>query len=276
METLPGIHSVSTSLDTIHGGQPAPNVFLIIGNDSAAFIDSGYDRPEEIRDYLNYWKKQNSPKISGIVITHRHLDHMGGASGIRQETNGPIVCHILEKEALDEGLKDSPVNSTVKDGDSLDLGGLTLEFVHSPGHTLGSLCVYIPERKVLFAGDNILGIGPTVVLPEHGDMDSYIKTMRKLLTYKIDAIYPGHGPTVTDPKAKIEGLIKHRLEREKQILSLITKGRCTLDDLFDTIYSDLPPVLHQMAKSQIQSHIIKLENENKVITVSNLTYDLKH
>ena len=258
MEMLPGIHSVATALDPIHGGQPAPNVFLIIGSTSAAFIDSGYDRPEEIRDYLNYWNKQDSPKISGIVITHRHIDHAGGASGIRQGTNGAIICHVLEKEAIDEQLKSAPVDTTVKDSDSLDLGGLTLQFIHSPGHTLGSLCVYIPERKVLFAGDNILGIGPTVILPEHGDMDSYIKTMRKLLTYKIDAIYPGHGPTVTDPKAKIEGLIQHRLEREEQILSLISKGRCTLDYLFTHIYTDLAPVLHQMAKSQIQSHIIKL------------------
>ncbi|MCH7626810.1 MAG: MBL fold metallo-hydrolase [Chloroflexi bacterium] len=265
MEIAPGVELITVNeTEYMDGFTHTPNVYFIQGSEGVAFIDTAFGKDEEQQAYLELWKSRGSPSVKAIILTHRHGDHIGGAARLHESTGGPIHAGKVEVEAIDAELEGAGVSVPVGDGDVLELGGATLEFIHTPGHTLGSTCVFLREQGVLFTGDMILGSSTTVISPDHGDMADYIDSMRKLLPYDARLIAPGHGPMVHDPEAKIRDLIDHRLEREGQIVALLGDGKNTIDEMFSAIYPALHAGLHNTAKSQIRAHLNKLEKDGKV------------
>lgn len=261
---------IATNVDRVTVGQGAfvgvyaPNMYLVTGDKRAVVIDTAYGKDDEVQALLESWESHGKPELAGIVLTHRHGDHIGGAIRLQDSTGAAVICSTTEEAPIREALKGAPKVKTVGDGETLDLGGTTLEFIDVPGHTVGSICIYMREERVLFTGDTILGVGSTVVSPDHGDMTSYMASLGKLLNYDSRIICPGHGPVINEPRAKIQELIKHRLDREAQILDLVQHGRSTIVDLFESIYTELDKRLHDTARSQIRSHLRKLEREGKV------------
>ncbi|PZC42196.1 MAG: Glyoxylase, beta-lactamase superfamily II [Chloroflexi bacterium] len=251
-----------------YGGVYPPNVFLVSGKNKSVFIDTAHGKPEEIQKHLSVWESEGKPEIAGIILTHRHGDHIGGAAELSKHIGAPVISTAVEKAAI-ENESSAVVNITPGDGEILQLGNSTLEIIHTPGHTMGSLCVYLQEDKVLFTGDNILGLGTTVISPNEGDMASYIGSLQKMLNYNIETICPGHGPEIDTPNEKIHELIEHRHQRERQMLELITAGQDSMEHIFGAIYKDIHPGLHNTAKRQIQAHINKLINEKRIEQAGN-------
>lgn len=197
MEIASNVHKVTI-------GKPV-NAYLVTG-ERAAFIDSGHDDENEIEALLGLWDKVGKPEVSAIVATHRHADHAGGVNKLAKATKGVIISTPIEKAHVEMHVPGTRVDHTVTDGETLDLGGVTLEFVHTPGHTLGSMSVYYREQRVLFAGDTIRTSEPFHLDsdPSVGDMGLHLESLRKLLTYDIRIIAPGHGPNVDNGHAFIE------------------------------------------------------------------------
>jgi hydroxyacylglutathione hydrolase len=148
--------------------------------------------------------------VKQIVITHGHIDHIGGAMKLKAATGAPILMNegdleqipMLEIQAAWIGVAPPPatkVDSLLKDAAKLRVGGLEATAIHTPGHTEGSSCLYFPAEKKLIAGDTLFAgsIGRTD-LPG-GSFEKIIDSLRsRLLALPDDTlVIPGHGPATT-------------------------------------------------------------------------------
>jgi glyoxylase-like metal-dependent hydrolase (beta-lactamase superfamily II) len=293
-EVTPHVYSLPVQLDWFPQPFP-PNVHLIVDGEEGALIDAGFPDEESIGKRLESLRSLPGLKLRYIVITHHHFDHASGARKLREATGARIVMHkdeapLLQRAASEEVPSDVEVpperrefaervqqwrreaaeaapDELVEDGDTLRVGALSLRLVHTPGHTAGHLSPFLEDERVLFAGDNVLGLGTTAVPPPpHGDMALYVQSLGKMQALNASLMCCGHGPAVKEPDRKLQELIDHRRQREEQILSLARGGRDTVGGIVRAIYPELDRRLLGMAQSQVLSHLSKLEREGKVRT----------
>jgi hydroxyacylglutathione hydrolase len=180
----------------------------IVGDEKtheAMVIDPG-DQIEGILDIL----RQEKLTLKQIVITHAHIDHVGGAMKLKAATGAPILMNqndyallkMLDLQAAWVGMRpagDVQVDEAIGQGRVLKIGEVSSNVIHTPGHTEGSICVYFPAEKKLIAGDTLFAgsIGRTD-LPG----GSMAKIMRSLHTQVLalpdeTEVVPGHGPVTT-------------------------------------------------------------------------------
>jgi glyoxylase-like metal-dependent hydrolase (beta-lactamase superfamily II) len=263
MEIAPGIHHIVTGLQHATG---VTNTYLIAGTQGAVFVDPGWNRPGECAARIAYWEKLGKPRLLGIAVTHRHTPHWENAPGIQKACGSPpIIASFAEKAEIEARMQGAKVDKPVRDGETLSLGNLTLEFIDAPGHTYGSMAVFIRASRALFTGDNVMGSGSSVVNPGEGEISLYLQTMEKFLRYDPAVIYPGQGPVVTDPRGKINALIQHRKEREQQIVALLQQAPSSVEHIALTLYAGVKAGVQHLARNQVKSHLIKLEKEGKVV-----------
>jgi glyoxylase-like metal-dependent hydrolase (beta-lactamase superfamily II) len=180
----------------------------VIGDEDsreAIVIDPG-DDIETILEVL----QKHSLRVTQIIVTHAHIDHVGGAVKLKQLTNAPILLNenddallrMLDVQASWLGMRDPghvEVDETPHDGDKIRWGALEATVIHTPGHTQGSICLLISREKTLIAGDTLFqgSIGRTD-LPG-GSYEKIIRSIhQKLLVLPSDTfVVPGHGPTTT-------------------------------------------------------------------------------
>jgi hydroxyacylglutathione hydrolase len=180
----------------------------IIGDEQtheAMVIDPG-DQIEGILEIL----RQERLTLKQIVITHAHIDHVGGAMKLKAATGAPILMNqndyallkMLDMQAAWVGMRppgDVQVDETVSQGRVLKIGEISSNVIHTPGHTEGSICLYFPEEKKLIAGDTLFAgsIGRTD-LPG-GSMDKIMRSLHTQVLALPDEteVVPGHGPITT-------------------------------------------------------------------------------
>jgi hydroxyacylglutathione hydrolase len=180
----------------------------IIGDEQsheAMVIDPG-DQIEEILAIL----RQQNLSLKYIVVTHAHIDHVGGAMKLKAATGAPILLNqndlallkMLDVQATWIGMRPPGqvhVDESIADGQSLKIGNINSTVIETPGHTEGSICLLFPEEKKLIAGDTLFAgsIGRTD-LPG-GSFDKIIRSLRtRLLALPDDIeVVPGHGPLTT-------------------------------------------------------------------------------
>jgi len=180
----------------------------IVGDETsreAMVIDPG-DEIEEITALL----RKHNLQVKQIVITHAHIDHVGGAMKLRALTGAPILLNqndyallkMLDVQAAWIGMPTPgkvEIASSVGDGDALSVGDISAGVIHTPGHTEGSVCLYFPTEKMLIAGDTLFAgsIGRTD-LPG-GSFEKIMRSLhgRVLALPDETLVIPGHGPSTT-------------------------------------------------------------------------------
>ena len=175
----------------------------------------------------------------------------------------------------------TPVHD-LADGDTLPITAegveVVLRVVHTPGHTPDSLCLHYPPDRALFTADTVLGHGSAVF----EDLGAYMASLRKMIDYcraeggapTYDTVYPGHGPVVSDGLAKIEMYLKHRVEREEQIVQVLERPAVqeegkglAVEDIVATIYAKYPKELWGPAAHSVGLHLKKLQDDGRVENV---------
>jgi glyoxylase-like metal-dependent hydrolase (beta-lactamase superfamily II) len=230
----------------------------VVGKESVVVIDVALSADSNLDGIIEQVEAMGAKKIEKILITHIHSDHCAGAVALRKRSGAKLGIHRSRKGYL--GGEDFQYD----DNDRIAFGGGELHVLHTPGHESGHCCFYEGSDKVLFSGDNILGQGTAVIHPPDGNMTDYLASLERLLGFDISLILPGHGPLVGKPEAKIREYIKHRVEREQQVIGALRAGRQTIGDITQLIYADMSAALQRVAEFSVQAHLEKLMREGRV------------
>jgi glyoxylase-like metal-dependent hydrolase (beta-lactamase superfamily II) len=171
----------------------------------AIVVDPGDNIPEVLAVI-----QKHGLTVKSIVITHAHIDHIGGAAKLKAATGAPVYMNENDQALYDHidiqaqwlGMRPpetTQIDSRARDGDTLRLGSTDIHVLHTPGHTQGSLCLFIPSHSMLVAGDTLFreSIGRTD-LPG-GDSRKILQSIHdKLLGLPEETVViPGHGPKTT-------------------------------------------------------------------------------
>ncbi|MBI3935310.1 MAG: MBL fold metallo-hydrolase [Acidobacteria bacterium] len=222
----------------------------IIGHGHVAVIDPGPSLSGHIQTILHSLRGET---IDQILITHTHPDHWPAAPAIQSATGASL--YSFTSEVGDRSLQE---------GDVIEGKGWRLVAVHTPGHTSDHLCFALPEERVLFSGDHVMGWSTSVIIPPDGEMRAYMRSLEKLLD-RDDTVYlPTHGPAVTDPKTHVRAFIDHRNERRTAILRRLGRGEATIRQIVQAVYTDVSAGLHGAAALSVLAHLIELVESGQV------------
>jgi glyoxylase-like metal-dependent hydrolase (beta-lactamase superfamily II) len=237
---------------------PGTNTYLVGSGKRPLLLDTGQGVSSYLPLLEQAMRDRDADGLQEIVLTHGHPDHIGGVGAI-QGRFGPL--RISKKPAPG---RDPQMEITgIDEGAMITTEGATLRALWTPGHARDHLCFYLEEEHAFFTGDNVLGAGTTVISDTDGDLGDYLRSLRRLLDYDVDVIYPAHGPMIRDARAKIEQYIAHRQLREEQILDGLRAGVHEVAALVKRIYTDVPEALHAAAAMSVRAHLRKLEREGR-------------
>lgn len=188
--------------------------------------------------------------VRQILLTHGHPDHAEGAASFAALTGAPVHAldplHRLGSEGL-------------AGGSTLEVGGLELRVVSTPGHTSDSLSFLLPADGVLLTGDTVLGRGSTLVAYPDGRLGDYLASLERLARLAADGsvrrILPGHGPVIHDAAAVIAQYLGHRRSRLVQVEQALAAGARTPREVVELVYADVDPALWPAAELNVQAQL---------------------
>lgn len=237
---------------------PGTNTYLIGSSSRPILVDTGQGIDAYMPLLLQAMRERGAEGLQEIVLTHAHPDHNGGIAHIRAELGDVQIT----KKPWPERDGDLAINA-IDDEDVIATEGATLQAIWTPGHAWDHLCYYIPEDRALITGDVVLGAGTTVIPPD-GDLGDYLRSLRRLLDFDAEVLYPAHGPRIHNPREKIESYLAHRALRDQQILDGLEAGVHTIPELVARIYTDVPEYLHGAAGMSVDAHLRNMVKEGIV------------
>lgn len=221
------------------------------GATSCIVVDPGPDDEAHLDAIINAAAERDL-RIAMTVLTHGHPDHAEGARSLAERTRTPVRALDPMHRYGDEGLAG---------GDVIELDGLELRVIETPGHTGDCVTFYLPADGALLTGDTVLGRGTSVIAWPDGRLGAYLVSLVRLrdLAERSDAtvLLPGHGPTLDEPARVLAEYLTHRGQRLDQVRDAVRAGITSAPAIVDALY-EIPESLKGAAELSVRAQLAYL------------------
>lgn len=315
MELFRGINQIKVPLPK--SSLNSINVYIIEGNNGNLMIDTGWNIPESFNALVQEMKNSGfaMKDITQVVVTHLHPDHYGLAGKIAELSGATVAMSEIESKFLDSrylhpdsllarmrkfladnGVPDYELkmlaeasmnirsyittiapSSILNHGDRLSIGPFEFEVILTPGHSPGHICLYEPDKKYLFSGDQLLPeIAPNISYhQESGEnpLGDYINSLNQLSEREIHFVFPGHGPVFSGLGPEIDNIFRHhrdKMMKIEKIMGINTKNAFDIAKELpwiingeDVPYNKLEPIDRRLAILETLAYLQFMVAENK-------------
>ena len=242
---------------------PNPDFMTLDGTNTWVLRDPGarravvVDPGPEIVEHLDA-VAEAAGEVGVVLLTHGHADHSEAARTFAERMGCGVRALDPQHRLGTEGLGD---------GDVVEVDGLEIHVVGTPGHTSDSLSFVVPAERAVLTGDTVLGRGTTVVAHPDGQLWAYLDSLHRLHAlaeaHEVEAVWPGHGPVIGDALAVLDYYLAHRKERLEQVREALRDLDPSREDLaravVEKVYADVDPVLWGAAELSVRAQIAYLE-----------------
>ena len=238
---------------------PGTNTYLL-GVRDVAVIDPG----PAIEGHIDAIVDAVGVAVRWVLVTHTHSDHSPAAPLLARRTGAALLGRPAPS-GIHQDATFHP-DRVLEDGEVISTEEFALEVIGTPGHASNHLCYLHSQLRWLFTGDHIINGSTVVIDPPDGSMAEYLQSLRRLESFEIEAIAPGHGEVIADPMAAIGWIIAHRLERERMVAAaVLANPGHTSRELVPRVYDGINPALHEVAERSLLAHLEKLEQDGRVL-----------
>jgi glyoxylase-like metal-dependent hydrolase (beta-lactamase superfamily II) len=187
-------HTVTSGTFSLDGQTfDVDNNVWVLGDDTECVV---IDAPHDVDAILAV---VGGRTVTAVLATHAHDDHVRMAPELAKATGAPILLHPDDLPVWQLTHPDTTIGGQLEDGRTIEVGGVTLHVLHTPGHAPGACCFHVPALNVVFTGDTLFQGGPGATGRSFSSFDTIIESIRtKLLTLPPETIvHTGHGDSTT-------------------------------------------------------------------------------
>jgi glyoxylase-like metal-dependent hydrolase (beta-lactamase superfamily II) len=237
---------------------PGTNTWILGDPPACVVIDPGPDDEDHLAAVE---RRLGSMAVGAVLLTHSHADHEAGAERFAARHQTRVLRH-----------------PELADGDVVRVASSSVTALHTPGHAPDHLCFWLPDDRVLFTGDLILGRGSSMVSYPEGDVAAYLRSLERIAALEPRVLFPGHWDPVSDAASKIDEYHRHRLERERLLVDELRQGGAgTAQELTLRVYAaelEADSRLAPAAEMTLRAHLHKLVDEGAVKVVPRAEGDI--
>ncbi len=264
IELSPGVECIPIKTETLPPSTHT-NCFILGETGGERIVVDPAARTEEELAYLQRRIEaisKDGGEIIATIFTHRHQDHIGDFSKLEQIYSAPIWC---AKETFDV-IPNYDTNRILKDEEVISLkspkGKVNWKVHYTPGHCPGHIC--LESDRYVISGDLAVMVGTILIPSSDGNMDEYIKSLRRIRSLGPSMLFPAHGPFTHQPAKLLDKYISHREGRHNRILEALTEGMSDIEKIANYAYLDTPDAHPILKIDQTLSHLKSHERYGKV------------
>jgi glyoxylase-like metal-dependent hydrolase (beta-lactamase superfamily II) len=246
---------------------PNPGLMTLDGTNSWVLTEPGATRsvvvdPGPIEDGHVDELDAQTGDVALVLLTHRHFDHAEVANEFARRKGSPV--RALDPAYCFHG-------DPLVDDEVIDVDGLRLRVVATPGHTSDSISLVVPAEQALLSGDMVLGRGTTVVAYPDGQLGPYFESIERMRALaasgEVATIWPAHGPVLDDALGTLDHYLVHRRQRLAQVEAALAKLGVAVPDpdddelprqVVEIVYQDVDESLWAAAEWSVRAQLAYL------------------